>query len=136
LPTQWGKGIYFAEDAAYSKYFASPADPQKNDLQPDERQMMLASVILGNTVEMDRDNPQMAYRLGGRKNSAYDSEGKLIPAINAPPFLDSKPPLYKGGSGAKYNTITGFTQLDLQQRDKYGRTAWTKNPDCPRSRVW
>ena len=145
LPTQWGKGIYFAEDAAYSDGYASPANPEQNDLQPDERQMMLASLILGNTVEMDRDDRQMAYRLGGRLNVRLDPNTKEpeVPAIKAPPFLDSEPPYYysdpvgtpaakvlppyTGGGGAKYNTITGFTQTFYNGRP---------NPACPRSRVW
>ncbi len=124
---QWGRGLYFAEDAGYSHFYASPADPHQNDLQEDEREMMLASVITGNTVEMDRDNPQMMHRLGGRLNG-----GEQGSAIKAPPFLNSTPPLHVDGSGAKYNTITGFTQIDLRTPDGQ----WIKNQRCPRSRVW
>jgi hypothetical protein len=130
LPTQWGKGIYFAEDAAYSHYYATQAKPEQNDLQPDERQMMRVALILGNAVEMDRDDPGMKKRLGGRLNHPD------APVIKVPPFLNSKPPLFEGGSGAKYNTVTGFTQTIIHNRDKYGRTTVTPNPACPRSRVW
>ena len=45
-------GLYFADAAAYSHLYASRADPQKkeNDLKSDEREMMLAKLIIGNTV--------------------------------------------------------------------------------------
>eukprot|EP01051_Picozoa_sp_SAG22_P003927 SAG22_NODE_201_length_15391_cov_7.662176_4_plen_139_part_00 len=95
--------------------------------------MMLAKVIIGNTIEMDRDNPQMAKRLGGRRNG--QDEGT---AIKAPPFLNANPPLYQDGSGAKYNTITGFTQTDKPTGRTLanGHPELGKNPHCPRSRVW
>ena len=124
---QWGRGLYFAEDAGYSHFYASTANPQQNDLQEDEREMMLASIIIGNTVEMDRDNPRMRQRLGGRLNGG--SQGT---SIKAPPFLNSAPPLYADGSGAKYNTVAGFTQTDVRRSDG----TWTKNDGCPRSKGW
>lgn len=125
---QWGRGLYFAEDPGYSHYYASPANQQQNDLKQDEREMMLASIIIGNTVEMDRDNEEMKARLGGRLNG-----GTTGSAIKAPPHRNASPPLYTDGSGVKYNTITGFTQTD--QYDQRTNT-WTKNSGCPRSRVW
>lgn len=93
---QWGRGLYFAEDAGYSHFYASPANPQQNDLREGEREMMLASIITGNTIEMDRDDPQMMRRLGGRLNGGTHGS-----AIKAPPFLNSSPPLHTDGSGAK-----------------------------------
>jgi hypothetical protein len=141
LPTQWGRGLYFAEDAAYSQDFATKKcnaqdASEQNELQPDENQMFLATLILGNTVEMDRDDDQMKKRLGGHLNATVDRKtNKVVElpcAIKAPPFVNSNPPLHEDGSGPKYNTVTGFTQGDLRQPN--GK--WMKNPACPRSRVW
>jgi len=59
----------------------------------------------------------MKQRLGGRLNN-----GEAL-NIKAPPFLNSTPPLYADGAGAKYNTVAGWTQSD--QRQSTGE--WTKN---------
>eukprot|EP01043_Picozoa_sp_COSAG02_P118050 COSAG02_NODE_54626_length_295_cov_0.683673_1_plen_73_part_01 len=34
--------------------------------------------------------------------------------------------------GHKYNTVRGYTQGDQREPDG----TWTKNPKCPRSKVW
>lgn len=85
---------------------------------------MLADVILGNTITLDRDVPGMLKRLGGRLNW-HDVELR----IKAPPYLNSTGPLHEDGNGEKYNTVMGFTQT---VSDANG----TKNPNCPRSKVW
>ena len=71
----------------------------------------------------------MQRRLGGRLNGAPD-----VKPIVAPPFLNASPPLYTDGDGStgKFNTVAGWTQTDMQHVDG----TWTKNPACPRSKVW
>eukprot|EP01043_Picozoa_sp_COSAG02_P048209 COSAG02_NODE_4715_length_5063_cov_2.229452_2_plen_219_part_00 len=125
---QWGRGLYFAEDAGYSHFYASPADPRQNDLVADEREMMLCDIVLGNVIVMDRDEVgRMKQRLGGRLNGAQHGS-----SIKAPPFINSTPPLHTDGNGPKYNTVSGFTQTDM----KHPNGKWTKHPDCPRSQVY
>ena len=113
---------------ADSHAYATKADgKQTNDLEADESEMMLADLILGRTVTLDRDNvPGMKNRIGGRLNDGTESK------LKAPPFLNSAKPLYQGGSGAKFNTVEGFTQTDARNPDG----TWGKNPACPRSKVW
>ena len=113
---------------AASHLYATKADgKQTNDLEADESEMMLADLILGRTVTLDRDNvPGMKDRIGGRLNNGKESN------LKAPPFLNSTPPLYEGGSGPKYNTVEGFCQTDMRNPDG----TWGKNPTCPRSKVW
>ena len=129
---QWGRGLYFAQDAGYSHIYASKAGtapgPGLDPLASGEREMLQASLLLGNVVEMDRDSVLgMKKRLGGRLN-----DGSKESKIKAPPFLNSEPPLYEGGEGAKYNTVAGWTQTDRRLPDG----TWDKNPACPRSKVW
>jgi hypothetical protein len=113
---------------ADSHAYATKADgKQTNDLEADESEMMLADLILGNTVTLDRDTvPGMKPRIGGRLNDGTESK------LRVPPFLNSTPPLYEGGSGPKYNTVEGFCQTDMRNPDG----TWGKNPACPRSKVW
>ena len=126
---QWGRGLYFAQDAAYSHFYTSNgmvghrnhvADPDLEPLRPDEHEMLQASLLLGHVVVMDRD--------AGREIQA------AARALKVPPFLNSKPPLYEGGDGSegKYDTVTGWTQTDKKLADG----TWTKNPDSPRSKVF
>jgi hypothetical protein len=113
---------------ADSDAYATRADgKQTNDLENGEKEMMLADLILGNTVQLDRDNVDgMKARIGGRLNDGTESK------LKAPPFLNSAKPLYQGGSGAKFNTVEGFTQTDAKNPDG----TWGKNGSCPRSKVW
>merc|ERR1711871_1244912 len=92
--------------------------------------MMLAEVLLGKEIEMDRDRTGLesvcrklvappAISSCQSKDEAHDG----VDTCTAPP---------RGlNEGPKYNTVRGYTQTDLNT----GR-GWTKNPDCPRSRVW
>ena len=54
---QFGKGLYFAEEPGYSHFYATKGTHTSvdNDLAPDEREFMLADVLMGEIVEMDRD---------------------------------------------------------------------------------
>ena len=49
---QFGKGLYFAEEPGYSHFYTTKG---KEHLAPDEREFMLADVLMGEIVEMDRD---------------------------------------------------------------------------------
>ena len=107
---QWGRGLYFAKEATYSHIYASKAGtapgPGLDPMASDEREMLQASLLLGNVVEMDRDSVLgMKKRLGGRLNVPPGPDGKVPPGLVAPPFLNSEPPLYEGGEGAKFNTV-------------------------------
>ena len=60
LAGQWGRGLYFAEEAAYSDLYASkaaqmPDGGRSKGMQPDESEFMLANILLGKEIEMDRD---------------------------------------------------------------------------------
>ena len=54
---QFGKGLYFAEEPGYSHFYATKGTHTSvdHDLAPDEREFMLADVLMGEIVEMDRD---------------------------------------------------------------------------------
>eukprot|EP01043_Picozoa_sp_COSAG02_P033153 COSAG02_NODE_2251_length_9362_cov_19.062075_5_plen_127_part_00 len=91
--------------------------------------MMLADIILGSTVLLDRDVPGMLRRLGGRLNIP-----KQPLKIKAPPYLNSTPPLHEGGDGAKFNTVMGFTQTDCKVDGKDVKVRW-KNGQAGRRGV-
>lgn len=61
----WGRGVYFAVDAGYcDSGFASKtaSPPGRTPLQPDEKELLQASLLLGRVIEMDRDQPGMSQR--------------------------------------------------------------------------
>ena len=52
---QWGRGLYFAEEAGYSHFYATKGaspPPGRDDLPHDECEFMLASLLLGDVVEV------------------------------------------------------------------------------------
>ena len=56
----WGRGIYFAAKASYSKNYSYL--PDQSTLQEraasgktDEKEMFLAKLLIGNKIDMDRD---------------------------------------------------------------------------------
>ena len=54
-----GPGLYFATDAAYSHVYATKGSKvPDSDMMPDESEMILVDLLLGDVVEMDRDMSQ------------------------------------------------------------------------------
>jgi|EP01046_Picozoa_sp_COSAG06_P032411 hypothetical protein len=49
-----GRGLYFARSAGYSHFYATTPSDQ-NDLEEDECEFMLATLLIGDVIEMDRD---------------------------------------------------------------------------------
>jgi len=139
---QWGKGLYFARDAGYSDFYATKAGQiaDRHDLQEGEKEMMLADLVLGNVIEMDRNVSGNA----ARTDPAMDA---CCRELTAPPAMNGckvkraydgvdrcKGPPEHGGTkdqGHKYNTVRGYTQTDRRMSDG----TWNKNPDCPSSQV-
>jgi hypothetical protein len=132
---QFGLGIYFAECSYYSDSYATKADSQRQ-LAPDEREFMLCSLLVGDCIEMDRDisagmkaacrelrTPPYLNQTTRTERTPDDRTGFNVPRLVAPP---------DGGSRDKYNTVRGYTQTDKRAADG----TWSKNEECPRSRVW
>ena len=82
----WGRGIYFATKSSYSHSYAYKPNGEVTQHE-DEREMFLAKLLVGKTVEMNRDeSPQ----------KATECSSLTVPPID---------PL----TGMKYNTVTGWT---------------------------
>lgn len=133
---QWGRGLYFAEEAGYSDIYASKAKHMQPDVRDtkglamDESEFMLASLLVGSVVELDRD-------LDGAMQKACNAL-KTPPAVdgcNTRPLADGEPACTRPpqqAKGRKYNTVRGYTQTDRRRTDG----TWTKDSTCPRSKVW
>ena len=144
-------GLYFADTALYSDDYSTKARQIGNDegesrgFQTDESEMMLAELLLGNEIEMDRDvHPEL--QAPGTPDEHGNRQG-FTWNLKTPPIISAcktQPSPYDGqdsliavpgqGSGKKYNTVRGYTQTDLPPRVK--GQPWTKNPKCPRSKIW
>ena len=93
----WGRGIYFAENAAYSNAYAyranSPTAPPsigdggRSAGDRDEREMFLTKLLVGNDIFMDRDE---------------SSDKALVCSRLTVPPTDTR-------TGLKYNTVSGKT---------------------------
>ena len=130
---QWGAGLYFANEPGYSDVYASKGKKMPySGMAPDESEMMLAQLLLGDVIELDRD--------ANRGMNDYCRKLKVPPAIGAarsrkgPDGADvatavpgNPPP----GATGKYNTVRGYTQTDKNVGGQ-----WSKNENCPRSQVW
>ncbi|KAI2489089.1 hypothetical protein MHU86_25503 [Fragilaria crotonensis] len=82
----WGRGLYFAARSSYSHSYAYKPDLSETQ-HSDEREMFLAKLLVGNVVEMNRDeSPQKATECS---------------ALTVPPN-DLR-------TGRKNNTVTGWT---------------------------
>ena len=134
---QWGRGLYFAEEAKYSHFFATNAETLPPDvreakrMQTDELELMMVTLLIGNTVEMDRDrNVAMADACKALKTAPAVEGCEVEQAADG--FDSCTHPPDSDATGFKYDTVTGFTQTDK----KLDNGSWVKNPDCPRSRVW
>ena len=130
---QWGSGLYFANEPGYSHIYASKGKEMPySGMAPDESEMMLADLLLGDVIELDRDTD--------KDINAYCRKLKVPPAIagtrsrKGPDGTDvatavpgDPPP----GATGKYNTVRGYTQTDKNVGGQ-----WSKNENCPRSQVW
>jgi hypothetical protein len=135
---QWGRGLYFAKEPAYSHCYATQADANGNDLEDDEFEFMLTGLRIGDVIEMDRDlstamrdackalktPPQVDSFRGIRAAAADGTDTAQGPPNVLTPHPQNRP--------LKYNTVRGYTQTDLRHRDG----SWSKNTACPRSQVW
>lgn len=149
---QWGSGLYFAEEAAYSHIY-STRGKDSDKLQADEFELMQCTLGLGRCVEMDRDV---------RRRS--DEVRKRCRDLRTPPYIGSTPPLYSEAIDiedqnyeGKYDTVVGWTQVTQivpaisasahsltvvglicgggQTDKKLPNGRWVKNELCPRSKV-
>jgi ABC-type branched-subunit amino acid transport system substrate-binding protein len=82
----WGRGLYFATKSSYSHSYSYKPD-EKETPHNDEREMFLAKLLVGNVVEMNRDESPA---------KAAECSALTVPPIN---------PV----TGMKYNTVTGWT---------------------------
>ena len=108
--------MYFARDAGYSDFYATKAGQiaDRHDLQEGEKEMMLADLVLGNVIEMDRNVSGNA----ARTDPAMDA---CCRELTAPPAMNGckvkraydgvdrcRGPPEHGGTkdqGHKYNTV-------------------------------
>ena len=88
----WGRGIYFAAKASYSKNYSYT--PNQTTVQEraasgrtDEKEMFLAKLLIGNKIDMNRDE---SSHMRNRCKSL------TVPPDNP-------------GTGLKYNTVSGHT---------------------------
>ena len=107
---QFGKGLYFAEEPGYSHFYATqPTDPgahttQPNDLAPDERVFMLANVLMGEVVEMDRDSsPEMRAACNALVAPPFQNAPGVEPRVGAQVARCTRDP-QGAGSNPKFNT--------------------------------
>ena len=127
---QFGKGLYFAEEPGYSHFYATqPTDPaaapttQPNDLAPDERVFMLANVLMGEVVEMDRDSSQeMRAACNALVAPPFQNAPGVAPRAGGQVARCTRDP-QGAGLNPKFNTVQGYTQCIL-------------SAECPRSKVW
>ena len=80
-----GRGLYFAADAAYSHVYATRGSTNREDLDEDESEVMYCELLLGDVIEIDRDQ-------GG--NSPERADGPLAALCRdlvAPPFQNTCP---------------------------------------------
>ena len=137
---QWGSGLYFVRESGYSHIYASKGHkmpPGTSTMLPDESEMMLASLLLGDVIEMDRDNDTST---GGQIAGIRKACNELRVPPNKSGTTSRKSPsdgvdvataVPRATGGDRYNTVRGYTQTDKNVDGK-----WSKNDDCPRSQVW
>ena len=134
---QWGSGLYFANEPGYSHIYASKGKEMPySGMAPDESEMMLAELLLGDVIEMDRDNDtSMGGQIAGIRKAC--NELKVPPnksgttSRKGADGVDVATAVPRATGGARYNTVRGYTQTDKNVGGQ-----WSKNDDCPRSQVW
>ena len=137
---QWGSGLYFAKESGYSDIYASKGrkmPPGTSTMAPDESEMMLAELLLGDVIEMDRDNDtSMGGQIAGIRKACNElkvppnksgTQSRKSPSDG----VDVATAVPRATGGDRYNTVRGYTQTDKNVDGK-----WSKNDDCPRSQVW
>lgn len=128
-------------EAGYSDFYATKAATlqgggQSKGMAPDECEFMLASVLIGNTVEMDRDiEGPMSKACHDLKTPPSISSCDQTPARDGVDQCTSPPGMATRLGELKYNTVRGYTQTQISPQIS-GQPGWIMNPDCPRSRVW
>ena len=103
---QWGRGLYFAEDAGYSHFYATAGsgfnkpppgshDAQLGELRADELELLCCDLLLGSVAEMDRDYGQDKTACPG-----VETEMRVVcggkggkGGLKTPPFVNAKPPV-------------------------------------------
>lgn len=103
---QWGRGLYFAEDAGYSHFYATAGsgfnkpppgshDAQLGELRADELELLCCDLLLGSVAEMDRDYGQDKTACPG-----IETEMRVVcggkggkGGLKTPPFVNAKPPV-------------------------------------------
>ena len=136
---QWGSGLYFAREAGYSDIYASKGrkmPPGTSTMSSDESEMMLAELLLGDVIEMDRDNDtSMGGQIAGIRKAC--NELKVPPnksgttSRKGADGVDVATAVPRATGGPRYNTVRGYTQTDKNVGGQ-----WSKNDNCPRSQVW
>ena len=64
---QWGRGLYFAMEPGYSDFYATKASPD-TELEADEKELLMATLVMGSCIELDRDCCKSNRPGGGRGN--------------------------------------------------------------------
>ena len=129
---QWGRGLYFAAEAGYSHIYATKAANLQPDVRDskgmnrDECELLLATLLIGNTVEMDRDRDEALRDACHKLKTAPAVAGcQVVPAASDGIDECIAPP-GPGPTGAlKYNTVRGFTQTDIKLDVSVRDTAFT-----------
>lgn len=150
---QWGRGLYFAEDALYCEEAGyvtrgtrersvSQLDPTGHDQQQEgqllygESEVLMCSLLLGDCIEMDRDLPGMERPCHELITPPYlgacQAAGPLLKTADGI-LRCTKPPEQNGFEGTpRYNTVCGYTMTDQQRADG----SYIKKSSCPYSRVY
>lgn len=118
---QWGRGLYFAAEAGYSHIYATKAANLQPDVRDskgmnrDECEFLLATLLIGNTVEMDRDRDEALLDACHKLKTAPAVSGcQVVPAASDGIDACIAPPGPGRTGGLKYNTVRGFTQTDMK----------------------
>ena len=104
---QWGSGLYFAKEAGYSHIYASKGSKMPySGMEPDESEMMLASLLTGKVVELDRDSDAVRDSTSGLSGQIPGIRN-FCKKLKVPPFVGS--PLRmpsETGSGVSKSSIS------------------------------
>lgn len=132
---------YVADEAGYSHNYATKASTLQDGgaskgMQYDECEMLLVSLLSGNTIEMDRDecDDQTMRETCHELKTPPTVDGCISAGVTqTKDGVDrcTRTPRPNVGN-FKYNTVRGYTQTDQRQGDG----SWIKDAACPRSKIW